>query len=70
MKRGGYVRDGENQKLLDEGFELEQVGEKYAVVDYKLHLVSTTEMLQFSSFILQCPRLVHQKKGRGSDTIL
>lgn len=55
LKRGGYVKDGEEQKLLDEGFELEQIGEKYKVKDYKKHLVTNAKMLNFKKYILTCP---------------
>lgn len=54
LKRGGYVRDGEDQKLLEERFKLEQVGEKFKVVDYKKYLVSNSEMIQFRRFITTC----------------
>lgn len=55
LKRGGYVKDGEEQKLLDEGFELEQVGDRYKVADYKKHLVFNSEILLFRSYITTCP---------------
>ena len=55
LKRGGYVREGDEQKLMDEGFELEQKGEKFKVKDYKQYLVSKNEMLQFRNFITTCP---------------
>ena len=56
LKRGGYLFEGSEQKLLDEGFELEQVGEKFKVKDYKKHLVSNSEMLEYKSFIVTCPK--------------
>ena len=40
---------------MDEGFELEQVGEKNKVKDYKKYLVSNSEMLQFRNYITTCP---------------
>ena len=49
------MKDGEEQKLLDEGFELEQVGEKIQVKDYKKHLVSNSEILLFRKYITTCP---------------
>ena len=55
LKRGGYVRDGEEQKLLKEGFELEKIGDRYKVIDYKKHLVENSEMLGCKRFILTCP---------------
>lgn len=55
LKRGGYVRDSEDQKLLEERFKLEQVGEKFKVVDYKKYLVSNSEIIQFRRFITTCP---------------
>ena len=54
LKRGGYVKDGEEQKLLDEGFELEQVGDKFKVKGYKAHLVTDAEMLSVKNYILTC----------------
>lgn len=55
LKRGGYVKDGEEQKLLDEGFELEQVGDKFKIKDYRTHLVSNAEMLSMKRYITTCP---------------
>ena len=55
LKRGGYVKEGEEQKLLNEGFELENIGEKYKVKNYKKHLVMNSEMLDFKRYILTCP---------------
>ena len=55
FKRGGYVKDGEEQKLLDEGFELEQVGDKFKIKDYRTHLVSNAEMLSMKRYITTCP---------------
>ena len=55
LKRGGYVRDGEEKGLLDEGFELEQVGNKFKVKGYKAHLVTDAEMLSLKNYILTCP---------------
>ena len=55
LKRGGYISDGSEQKLMDEGFDLEQVGEKYKVVDYNKYLVSNDEIIQMKNFILTCP---------------
>lgn len=55
LKRGGYVFEGSEQKLMDEGFELEQVGERFKVRDFKKYLVSNSEMLQFRNFITTCP---------------
>ena len=55
LKRGGYIFEGSEQKLMDEGFELEQVGEKFKVKDFKQYLVSNQEMLQFRNFITTCP---------------
>ena len=61
LKLGGYVKDGEAQKLQDEGFELEQIGKKYKVKDYKVHLVSNTEMLSMENYIITCPVGVKQQ---------
>ena len=55
LKRGGFVFEGSEQKLMDEGFELEQVGQKCKIKDYKKHLVSNAEMLQLRNFITTCP---------------
>ena len=54
LKRNGYTNEESEQKLMDEGFELEQVGERFKVKDYKKHLVTTSEMLQFRNFITTC----------------
>ena len=59
LKRGGYILEGSEQKLMDEGFELVQVGERFKVKDYKKYLVPNSEILQFRSFITTCP--VHAK---------
>ena len=55
LKRGGYIFEGSEQKLMDEGFELEQAGQKCKIKDYKKHLVSNSEMLQLRNFITTCP---------------
>ena len=55
LKRGGYLFEGSEQKLMAEGFEMVQVGEKYKVKDYKKYLVSNSEMLQLRNFITTCP---------------
>ena len=55
LKRGGYVKAGYEQWLRDEGFELEQVGEKFKVADYKKYLISKEEMLDFKRYITTCP---------------
>lgn len=55
LKRGGYVKDGEEQKLQKEGFKLEKVGERFIVKDFKEHLVSNAEMLALKNFITTCP---------------
>ena len=55
LKRGGYVGEGFEHSLLDEGFELERVGDKFKVIDYEKHLVKNEEMLQFKKYILACP---------------
>lgn len=55
LKRGGYVKDGEEQKLLQEGFELEQIGERFIVKDYNKHLVFNLEILVLKNFITTCP---------------
>ena len=55
LKRGGYVKDGEEQRLLDEGFELEQIGERFKVKNYKNYLVTNAEMLELKNFITTCP---------------
>ena len=55
LKRCGYVENGSEQRLLEEGFELEQTGEKFKVKDYEKQLVSVSEMLQFRHFITTCP---------------
>ena len=55
LKRGGYVKAGYEQWLREEGFELEQVGEKYKVADYKKYLISKEEMLDFKRYITTCP---------------
>ena len=55
LKRGGYVKAGYEQWLREEGFELEQVGEKFKVADYKKHLISKEEMLDFKRYITTCP---------------
>ena len=60
LKRGGYIEEGSEQSLLDEGFELEQVGERFKVIDYEKHLVKNEEMLQLKKYILACPC----KKGK------
>ena len=57
LKRGGYLFAGSEQKLLDEGFELEQVGGKNKVKDYRQFLVSNAEILQFRNYITACPVL-------------
>ena len=56
IKRGGYVQDGFEQALRDEGFEVEQVGERFRVKDYKARLVSVGEMMQVKKYILHCPK--------------
>ncbi len=55
LRRGGYVAPGEEDKLREEGFELEAVGDRFKVVDYKEHLVSNAEMLGYKGFIMRCP---------------
>ena len=60
--RGGYVKAGYEQWLREEGFELEQVGEKFKVADYKKHLISKEEMLDFKRYITTCPVQRDKKK--------
>ena len=55
LKRGGYLFEGSEQKLMDEGFELVQVGERFKVKDYKKYLMPNNELLQFQNFITTCP---------------
>ena len=55
LKHGGYVKAGYEHWLREEGFELEQVGEKFKVADYKKHLISKEEMLDFKRYITTCP---------------
>lgn len=58
LKHGGLIEEGSKQSLLDEGFELEQVGEKFRVVNYEKYLVTNEEMLRYKNYILTCPKNV------------
>lgn len=58
LKRGGFIEEGSEQSLLNEGFELEQVGEKFRVVNYEKYLVTNEEMLRYKNYILTCPKNV------------
>ena len=62
LKRGGFVKDGYEQSLRDEGIELEQVGGKYRVMDYIKYLVSKEEILDFRNYITTCPVQWDKKK--------
>jgi hypothetical protein len=55
LRRGGYAAPGEEDKLRAEGFDLEVVGDRFRVLDYKEHLVSNAEMLGYKGFIMRCP---------------
>ena len=57
LKRGGLIEEEFKQSFLDEGFELEPVGERFKVVNYEKYLVTNEEMLRYKNYILTCPKM-------------